>query len=111
MSGKFERLADEFEARIKAAKIDGSTYVTLLFRGTDQAGREVGPLRMPIETYLTVQGATPGSLDRFAADFYLGTIVDNMRSMVLRAQQGPAQAIDWPSPIFVSDIDLEITPA
>jgi hypothetical protein len=108
MGDRFEQLADEFEARIRAAGADGSEDITLVFHWVDEGGNAVSTSRESIGTLVKVSGGTAASNQAFAASMYLGTLIDNMRRRVLDAPKTPTMMKGWPVPVFVREIEMEM---
>jgi hypothetical protein len=112
--------ADEFEAKIRATDIGPATGVLLVLHYVDQQGRELEPVRKPLEPLVTAPMLGSGNLapedrarlDRavqaFAKVNLIAGIIDNMRSLIAIIPDDPVSLPVWPSPVLVRDVSLEI---
>src|SRR5262245_23122681 len=106
----FAALADEFIARVRAANVGSATEVVLIFHCVDQGGQPVPPVRTSLEP--TTKVSFPGNRQaagQFAASMHVGTIIDNVNSIVRHAPLGLTMLRDGPQvPVIIRDFSLEI---
>lgn len=105
-------LAGNFEAQIKAAGIDDTAEIAVVFHWVDGSGRNVATTRHPAETRVQLSGMGSGNVAKETAHaLYLGTVVDNMRNRVLSAPCELTRVSGSEVPVRVDRIELEIRAA
>jgi hypothetical protein len=105
---EFASVADEFEARVRAANISGTTEVTLVYRCVNEQGQELPPVRTSLVPTTKVEGLGPDG-PAFAAAIHRDTILGNIDSLVRHAPKGLVRLRDAPQiPLRIIGFDLEI---
>jgi hypothetical protein len=105
----FASVADEFEARVCATPLSGTTEVTLIYRCVDEEGHDLPPVRTSIVPQTKV-GGTGATGPAFAVAVHRDTILGNIDSLVRHAPDGLIRLRDAPQiPVRIVGFDLEIT--
>jgi hypothetical protein len=110
MSERYEDRADEFVKRVKATEIGLSTEVWLIYHCVDLYGNELAPIRTALEPSTKVDWpGNSGAAAQFAAYLHVGTICDNIDTIVRHLPECPVRLHEGPPhPVIVRDVEMEI---
>ena len=109
MNHRLAHRADEYVAAVKSAAIGPSTEVDLIFHWVNQDGENVSLSResMVPETKVDAQPIEVASA--IAINFHVGCIIENIKRRILDSPEDYVRFPQYPRPVMIRDIDLEIT--
>jgi hypothetical protein len=104
MNDLFQRMADQFEAKIRESRIGRAASVALVVEWVDPVGKTTTVSREPIDGTVQVSLGSPALDKPWAVDLRTVTLARNMRQRVLSLADNGHQGSIW-------DIRIEFVPA
>jgi hypothetical protein len=78
----FSHIADEFIAKVQAAKLAANTEVNVIYHCVDDLGKPIAPFRESMVGTVQVKGGPPGFAQNLAAGLHADTIIGNINYLI-----------------------------